>query len=206
MDSGILWRVGFLAGVVIGATLLLVLLLRWQPHAELVPADTPPVPSTDQGAEMTLYAANGSQLTKTAATAKTATLPVTDPIVRITENLYEGTRLDGTSFPEGKRNLRFPKDALVRKSLLDACFPDAAVGSVFPASGAAAGGETVTIRGTNFTPGSTVAFGGTAATNVVVVDEKTITCRTPAKAAGAVAVQVTTDAGPFSKANAFTYA
>lgn len=75
-----------------------------------------------------------------------------------------------------------------------------------PATGAAAGGTQITVKGSNFTPGSTVTFSGTAATNVVVVDDTTITCRTTAKAAGAVAVQVTTDAGPVSKANSFTYA
>ncbi|GAA2411393.1 hypothetical protein GCM10010404_81640 [Nonomuraea africana] len=206
MDSGIRWRVGFLVGVILGATALLILLLHWQPVAVLVPAELSTTPSTNQGVMMALYAANGTQLTKAAATAKTAAVPVTDPIVRVSENLYEGSRLDGTSFPEGKRKLRFPKDALIPTSRLNGCFPDATIGSVTPATGAAAGDTTVTVRGANFTPGTTVTFGGTAATSVVVVDETRITCKTPAKTVGAVAVAVTTDAGTVSKAGGFTYA
>ncbi len=156
---------------------------------------------------MTLYAANGStQLSKTAAQAKVAAVPVTDPVVQVTENLYEGSRPDGTDFPEGRKRLKFPQGALIRQSELDACFPAATVDSVAPATGGVAGGTTVKIKGTGFTPGSTVTFGGTAATGVVVKDEKTITCVTPAKAAAAYAVAVTTDTGAASKANAFTYA
>jgi hypothetical protein len=203
--SGIWWRVGFLIGVMLGPVLLTVYLTVWaKPVVVLVPA--PATPSTDQGEWMALYGANGAQLTKTQAAGTTATVPVTDPVVRVTENLYEGSRFDGTSFPESRRELRFPKDALVHQSLLDGCFPDATIASVFPANGVAAGGDSVTIRGTDFTPGSTVTFGGTAATSVVVVDERTITCKSALHAAGAVAVAVTTDAGAATKANGFTYA
>ncbi|MGW2221538.1 IPT/TIG domain-containing protein [Nonomuraea sp. NPDC001684] len=208
MDSGIWWRVGFMVGVTIGAALLLLYMTVWaRPVVLLVPADTPTSsPTTDQGEWMALYGANGAQLTKAQANAKTAAVPVTDPVVRVTENLYVGRRFDGTAYPEAKRELRFPKDALIKKSLLDGMFPDATITAISPASGAAAGGDSVTIRGTDFTPGSTVTFGGTAATSIVVVDERTITCKTPAKAAGAVAVAVATDAGTVtSGASAFTY-
>ncbi|MBG0818975.1 IPT/TIG domain-containing protein [Planomonospora sp. ID82291] len=206
MNSGVWWRVGFLIGVTLGAVLLLLLVLWVRPIVIVIPAGPPATPATDQGERMTLYAANGTQLTKTAAAAKVTAVPVTDPIVRVGENLYEGERLDGTTFPEGKRKLRFPSGALIRQSQLDACFPDATVTDVAPATGAAAGNTLVTVRGTNFTPGSTVTFGGTAATSVTVINETTLTCRTPARAAGATAVAVTTDAGAATKANAFTYA
>ena len=49
----------------------------------------------------------------------------------------------------------------------------------------------MTITGTNFAAGATVTFGGTAATNVVVVNSTTITATTPAGSAGAVTVTVT---------------
>ena len=49
----------------------------------------------------------------------------------------------------------------------------------------------MTITGTNFVAGATVTFGGTAATNVVVVSSTTITATTPAHAVGAVTVTVT---------------
>ena len=54
-----------------------------------------------------------------------------------------------------------------------------------------AGGTAVTITGANFAAGATVTFGGTAATNVVVVSSTTITATTPAGSAGAVTVTVT---------------
>ena len=47
-----------------------------------------------------------------------------------------------------------------------------------------AGGTAVTITGTNFAAGATVTFGGTAATNVVVVNSTTITATTPAGSCG----------------------
>ena len=49
----------------------------------------------------------------------------------------------------------------------------------------------MTITGTNFAAGATVTFGGTAATNVVVVSSTSITATTPAGSAGAVTVTVT---------------
>ncbi|MBG0818770.1 IPT/TIG domain-containing protein [Planomonospora sp. ID82291] len=155
---------------------------------------------------MTLYAANGTRLTKTTAQAKKTAVPVLDPIVEVTENLYEGVRLDGTNFPESGRRLKFPAGAHIRQSQLDACFPAGTVAALSPAAGAAAGGDTVTITGTNFTPGTTVTFGGTAATAIIVINDKTLTCKTPAKTEGAVDVVVTTDAGAVTKTGAFTYA
>ena len=65
------------------------------------------------------------------------------------------------------------------------------VTSVSPAGGTIAGGSSVTINGTNFAAGASVTFGGSAATNVVVVSAVKITARTPAHALGAVNVTVT---------------
>src|ERR1019366_6300280 len=81
-----------------------------------------------------------------------------------------------------------------------------AVTSVSPNNGPAAGGAAVTITGANFATGATVTFGGTAATNVVVVNSTTITATTPAGSAGAVTVTVTNPGGQSgSLANGFTY-
>ena len=54
-----------------------------------------------------------------------------------------------------------------------------------------AGGETITLTGTNFQAGATVAIGGTAATSVSVVSSTSITFVTPAKTAGDYDVVVT---------------
>ncbi len=80
------------------------------------------------------------------------------------------------------------------------------VSSVSPNGGSTAGGTAVTITGTNFAAGATVTFGGTAATNVVVVNSTTITATTPAAGPGAVTVTVTVNGQSGSLANGFTYA
>lgn len=158
---------------------------------------------------MTLYAKSGNtytQLTKTAATAKTAAATEPDPLIRITEDLYEGTRPDGTRYPEGRMSLKWPAGSVVRTSVFNRAFPAAVVESITPASGAVAGNTQVTLRGRSFTPGTTVTFDGAAATSVVVVDETTLSCRTPEREeAGAVAVVVTTDAGAVTVADGYAY-
>jgi hypothetical protein len=67
--------------------------------------------------------------------------------------------------------------------------------AVIPNTGLAAGSTAVTIAGIGFTGATGVTFGGTAATAVVVVDGNTITCNSPAKAAGTYDVRVTTPIG-----------
>ena len=47
-----------------------------------------------------------------------------------------------------------------------------------------AGGETITITGSNFQAGGTVTIGGTAATSISIVSSSTVTFVTPAKTAG----------------------
>ena len=79
------------------------------------------------------------------------------------------------------------------------------VTSVAPNSGTTAGGTSVTITGTNFAAGATVTFGGTAATNVVVVSGTSITATTPAGSAGPVTVTVTVSGQSGSLASGFTY-
>lgn len=77
--------------------------------------------------------------------------------------------------------------------------------SVTSNSGPTGGGQTAIIKGTLLTGTSGVTFGGTAATNVTVVDDETVTCTVPAHAAGAVTVAVTATAGSGSLASAYTY-
>ena len=79
------------------------------------------------------------------------------------------------------------------------------VTSVSPNNGPPAGGTAVTITGTNFAAGATATFGGTAATNVVVVNSTTITATTPAGSAGAVTVTVTVNGQIGSLTNGFSY-
>jgi hypothetical protein len=95
------------------------------------------------------------------------------------------------------------------------------VTSVSPASGVTTGGTTVTITGTGFTPdpapvagqplpasSNTVVFGANAATNVNCSTATSCTVTSPAAAAGAVDVQVTTggNTSPAVAGDKFTYA
>jgi uncharacterized repeat protein (TIGR01451 family) len=75
-----------------------------------------------------------------------------------------------------------------------------------PTAGPIAGGTTVTISGENFVPGlATVSFGGTAATNVVVLNNTTLTCVAPAHASGAVLVAINGATEVQTLGTGFTY-
>jgi len=69
--------------------------------------------------------------------------------------------------------------------------PAPAITTVSPNLDNVAGGTSVTITGSGFQPSATVTFGGTAATNVVVVSDTTITATTPAHSPGTIDVVVT---------------
>nr|WP_100877043.1 putative Ig domain-containing protein [Janthinobacterium sp. 64] len=77
--------------------------------------------------------------------------------------------------------------------------------SLNPASGSSAGGKSVILNGTNLTGTTAVSFGGASATSFTVNNATTITATTPAHAAGAVSVVVTTPSGPVTLNNGYTY-
>ncbi|MDA0353708.1 MAG: IPT/TIG domain-containing protein [Chloroflexi bacterium] len=81
------------------------------------------------------------------------------------------------------------------------------VTSVNPANGPTVGGTDVTINGTGFVTGATVAFGGVAATNVNVVSSTKITLKTPPRTNPDVVQVVVTNPGGLAGnlGNAFTY-
>ncbi|MBX3465919.1 MAG: IPT/TIG domain-containing protein [Planctomycetes bacterium] len=65
------------------------------------------------------------------------------------------------------------------------------VASLDPDRGPVAGGTAITIKGANFQADAEVAIGGEPCADVVVVDEETITCTSPAGVAGPAEVIVT---------------
>jgi hypothetical protein len=65
------------------------------------------------------------------------------------------------------------------------------VTGITPTHGPLAGGTSVLISGYNFKIGSSVTFGGAAATNVIWIDAEHIRCTTPSHATGFVDVVVT---------------
>lgn len=75
---------------------------------------------------------------------------------------------------------------------------------VSPATGPASGGTAITLSGTNLDCASAVTFGGTAA-SVVSKSPTSLSVTTPAHAASAVNVAVTTPGGTATKTNGFTY-
>jgi hypothetical protein len=81
--------------------------------------------------------------------------------------------------------------------------PTIANGGFAPSFGPAAGGTSVVITGTNL-PNASVTFGGATAT-CTVNSATQITCTTPAHAAGAVDVVITTPSGTVTATGAFTY-
>lgn len=81
-----------------------------------------------------------------------------------------------------------------------------ALTAVTPNVGSIYGGDAVTLTGNGFVAGATVEFDGAAATDVVVVNETTITCKTPAHPAGLVDVAVVLPSNRVLRLNnAFTY-
>jgi hypothetical protein len=79
------------------------------------------------------------------------------------------------------------------------------VTAISPTNGSTLGGTAVTIAGTQFTGAPTVTIGGNAATGVTVINGTTITATTPAHAAEAVDVVVTTLGGTGTGSSLYTY-
>jgi hypothetical protein len=153
-----------------------------------------------------LYTQDGNRLSKTEFQALGTTSTVTT--YTLTDDVYEEYAVEGeaTAFsdPEGYR-MKYPRGTQLTQAQVDAMYAAATVGTLTPATGLAAGGTAVVITGTNFTLGSTVTFGGTAATSVVVTSPTRLTCVTPAKTAGTYNVVVTTDSGAATKTNGYVY-
>ena len=74
-----------------------------------------------------------------------------------------------------------------------------------PDSGTTAGGTEVTIVGTDLTGATAVTFGEASATSFHVWDPTHISAVTPARAASAVEVRVTTSNGTSVKTATYTY-
>ena len=77
--------------------------------------------------------------------------------------------------------------------------------SLTPNEGPAAGGQSVTLTGTDFTGATSVTIGGNECTDLVVVNATTITCTTPAGTPGPRNVVVTTPGGTDTLTDAYTY-
>jgi uncharacterized repeat protein (TIGR02543 family) len=82
-----------------------------------------------------------------------------------------------------------------------------ALQGISPNQGPLSGGNTITLTGSSFVPGSTtVSIGGAACTQVTVVSSSELNCKAPARGtAGSVAVTVTTSGGTSTGNINYTY-
>lgn len=155
---------------------------------------------------MGLLTASGTRLNQAGFTSRT-TAVTGDPEFTVNEDIYEEHVYPGESgtFPPDGRKLRFAAGSRVRQSQIDALFADPTIATVAPATGPAAGGTTITITGTNFSPDATVTVGGTAATAVQPLSATQVRCTTPPGTAGAKNVVVTSSGGTATSTGGYTY-
>ncbi|MER7951966.1 IPT/TIG domain-containing protein [Streptomyces sp. NPDC096079] len=133
---------------------------------------------------------------------------VTDVPMRITEDVYESKVYGpGDGRAEGSRyHLLYQAGTIVLQSEIDRLFaPAATVATLTPATGPAAGGTTVTIKGTRLAGVTGVNFGATPGTELKRVSDTELRVKTPAGAAGAVNVVAAADSGNVTKTSGFTY-
>ena len=83
--------------------------------------------------------------------------------------------------------------------------PGPTIMTVTPPSGPLAGGNTVTVNGTNLTNASKVTFGTNSVTSFTSDTATAIKLVVPAGSGGAVTVRVFTPGGSFTKASGYTY-
>jgi hypothetical protein len=157
---------------------------------------------------MAILASNGTTvLTKTALQAKTTDVPA--EYTTVNEDIYQSYNYDPyrDNFDtfEGERRLLYKAGQVIRKSEIDDLYPTATFASIAPATGAAAGGTPVTVKGTHLSGVSSVTVGGNALTSFVIVNDTTITGTTAAHTAGAVNVVINDDAGTVTGTGAYTY-
>lgn len=133
-----------------------------------------------------------------------ATEVTTEKVYELDEDVHQSFTFPNAHFEGGSR-LALVEGQRITQSQLDAMFAPAVFTSIAPATGAAAGGTAVVIKGRNFSGAAGATVGGVAITSFKVVDETTITGVTAAHAAGVVDVVITDDSGNTTATGAFEY-
>lgn len=157
---------------------------------------------------MAILAADGTTvLSKSALQALMTTVPSTK--LTVTQDIYETFNYapykENFKTFDGERRIKFKAGQVIDQADLDALYPAASILSITPATGAAAGGTPVTIKGVNFDGASAAALGGVALTSFTVVNNTTITGVSGAHSAATVATTVTDDSGTLTLAASYVY-
>jgi len=154
----------------------------------------------------TAAASTGKTLTQALA-AMTDVTPDQNKIYRFdgTEEWMVHNTLPGHTTVDGDRSVAFVPGQLYTLQEINRYFPAATITSITPATGAAAGGTAVVIRGTNFTGATAAGVEGTAMTSFSVIDDTEIHATTAAKSAGTYDVTVTDDSGTATLVDGFIY-
>jgi hypothetical protein len=159
---------------------------------------------------MAILSSDGTTvLSKSGLYALTTDVPVTQCTVN--SDVYQSYNYPPIEYQgnyknfDGERRLLFKAGQVVNKADIEALFPVATIASISPATGAAAGGTPVTIKGTNLDGATAAALGGVALTSFVVVNNTTITGVSGAHSAATVNVTVTDDSGTLTLTNGYVY-
>jgi len=145
--------------------------------------------------------ADGNVLTKAELAAKTQQ---TTPDRVFTEPVFQAFTHEGAKYESAKRVVFVPGSRLTQDQF-DALFATATVTDVDPAEGDIAGGDVVTITGTNLGGVEAVTFGGVEGTGLKRLSDEQVQVTTPAGEAGAVDVVVADDSGNVTVEGGFTY-
>jgi hypothetical protein len=154
---------------------------------------------------MTIRDTAGNVLSKTELLAKATQRPAPEAEYTINENIYETYRYGNEAAFESGKRLLFRQGRVVKQSEIDRLYQAAAITTISPASGPAAGGTVITINGSNLGGVEGVTVGGAAATNVQVLSQTQVRATTPAGTAGARDVVVADDSGNVTKTGGYTY-
>ena len=174
-------------------------LFTYIPPAPTIGSVSPLTGSTSGGTPVTINGTNltGATVVKFGSTAATSITVVNDSkITAVTPAGSVGGATVSVTTPGGTAS---------QSGLFTYVAPAPTISSFSPTSGITTGGTTVTITGTNLTGATAVKFGSTAATSFTVSSATTIKAVTPAGAAGAVGVSVTTPGGTVTATGVFTY-
>lgn len=127
-----------------------------------------------------------------------------DPAVDMTTSGASALNVTGVSTGTTRLDVYSPGARLIAEVQVEVVEP-LSLGEIAPKSGSAAGGTSVTITGAGFRAPCSAKFGTAEATNVTVVNERTLRATTPAHASGLVDVLVTCGSSLGRLPGAFTF-